>query len=258
MLELMGVKVKGAALGGVTLFAIAEESTPTPHGATMNVCWGQNAAYGELGIGEGRPKSATKPQRWDALDNVAVLEIGAGLGTTFILARNQGDTYQDLPRWPEEIPVPSDVCQVCHKNDDAAAEQHGDLLECEKCNLAYHLACLAPPLDAVPEGEWHCPVCTDRGVREVGFPLPYRADDPDAPPVDLDEEGEEGNNEENLDKVDKKKNDGTAPPAANSSSFSSSTTTTTTAPKSTKSKRSPASRTAGGAQGAPTKKSKKA
>lgn len=184
----MGVKVNGAALGGVTLFAIAEEAGSTsPHGATMNVCWGQNATYGELGLGDGRPKSATKPQRWEALDNVAVLQVGAALGTTFILARNLGETYGDLPRWPEEIPVESDCCQVCGSNDEASSNARGEMLECEKCDLAYHLQCLDPPLDEVPEGEWHCPVCKDRGLREVGFPLPSRADDPEAEPVDLDD-----------------------------------------------------------------------
>jgi uncharacterized Zn finger protein (UPF0148 family) len=47
------------------------------------------------------------------------------------------------------------LCLVCntHRNDD-------DLpLECEKCDQPYHLDCLTPPLDEIPEGEWFCPVC---------------------------------------------------------------------------------------------------
>lgn len=182
----MGVKVKNAAMGGVTLFIVAEDAGSTSeHGATMNVCWGQNAAHGELGFGEGRPKSATKPQRWEALDGIAVLEIGASQGTTFILARNMGEAYSDLPRFPEEITVESDECQVCGDNSDEASEKRGDLLECEKCDLGYHLKCLDPPLDAVPEGEWHCPVCKDQGLREIGYPEPSKADDPNAPLIDL-------------------------------------------------------------------------
>ena len=34
--------------------------------------------------------------------------------------------------------------------------------------MAYHIACLQPPLPAVPEGDWFCPACdvgTDAGAR---------------------------------------------------------------------------------------------
>jgi uncharacterized Zn finger protein (UPF0148 family) len=60
------------------------------------------------------------------------------------------------------------LCLVCntHRNDD-------DLpLECEKCDQPYHLDCLTPPLDEIPEGEWFCPVCekeeeqAERAVEE--------------------------------------------------------------------------------------------
>ena len=30
-----------------------------------------------------------------------------------------------------------------------------------QCDNPYHLACLDPPLDAVPDGEWFCPDCED-------------------------------------------------------------------------------------------------
>ena len=35
----------------------------------------------------------------------------------------------------------------------------GDLLCCETCPAVYHLACVNPPLAAVPEDDWHCVVC---------------------------------------------------------------------------------------------------
>lgn len=40
----------------------------------MTVAWGQNAHNGELGFGEGQPKSATKPQRVRPLDGVDVFK----------------------------------------------------------------------------------------------------------------------------------------------------------------------------------------
>lgn len=30
-----------------------------------------------------------------------------------------------------------------------------------KCDHPYHLGCLNPPLQTIPEGEWFCPKCTD-------------------------------------------------------------------------------------------------
>ena len=70
----MGVHCLNAALGGVTLLVTAREletANTGPQEATMNVCWGQGANNGELGVGLGKPKSATKPQRCETLDRIA-------------------------------------------------------------------------------------------------------------------------------------------------------------------------------------------
>jgi hypothetical protein len=83
--ELMGCKINMAALGGVTLIAIADEdkSTRGEHEATMGIVWGQGAANGELGLGFDQPKSATRPQRCETLNGIAVLDVAAGQNTTF-------------------------------------------------------------------------------------------------------------------------------------------------------------------------------
>uniref|UniRef100_A0A1A8F3K0 Bromodomain PHD finger transcription factor n=1 Tax=Nothobranchius korthausae TaxID=1143690 RepID=A0A1A8F3K0_9TELE len=44
-----------------------------------------------------------------------------------------------------------DHCRVCHRL--------GDLLCCETCSAVYHLECVKPPLQEVPEDEWQCEVC---------------------------------------------------------------------------------------------------
>ena len=34
------------------------------------------------------------------------------------------------------------------------------MLFCDGCDLAtYHMACLLPPIETVPEDDWLCPVC---------------------------------------------------------------------------------------------------
>ena len=42
-------------------------------------------------------------------------------------------------------------CLICKKDTD-----HDRLLICEFCNAEYHIYCLDPPLEAVPEGDFFC------------------------------------------------------------------------------------------------------
>lgn len=159
--ELMGCKINKASQGGVTLVAVADEQKDAKgeHEATMNIVWGQGAANGELGLGFDAPKSATKPQRCEPLDGISILDVACGQNTTFYIARNLGETYSQLESYPTAS-SDQDACLVCNKEEDSK-DATNELLECEKCLDAYHLKCLDPPLNGVPEGEWHCPRCLD-------------------------------------------------------------------------------------------------
>ncbi|KAG9017998.1 hypothetical protein FRB90_012666 [Tulasnella sp. 427] len=171
--DIMSCKILHASSGGVTHWCITpddeDENQPsspvfsrTPgliaqDGGqlkpikVMTVAWGQNAHNGELGFGEGQPKSATKPQRVRPLDGVHVFDVVAGQNTTFFLASPGG---AELPRHPEEVDHP-ELCVVCSKDLGEDVLE----LECEKCDSPYHLKCLNPPLKEVPEEEWFCPAC---------------------------------------------------------------------------------------------------
>ncbi|KAF9233720.1 regulator of chromosome condensation 1/beta-lactamase-inhibitor protein II [Melanogaster broomeanus] len=149
--DLMGCKISRASCGGVTHFALSTEED----GKVMTIAYGQNAANGELGLGPDEPKSATKPTRNQPLAGIEVISVAAGQHTTLFLAK-PNEEFSDLPRHPIEVDAP-DLCLVCKKengDDDPA-------LECDKCDHPYHLGCLEPPLQAIPEGEWFCPKCTD-------------------------------------------------------------------------------------------------
>ncbi|XP_023675299.2 nucleosome-remodeling factor subunit BPTF isoform X2 [Paramormyrops kingsleyae] len=52
-----------------------------------------------------------------------------------------------------------DHCRVCHKL--------GDLLCCETCSAVYHLECVKPPLEEVPEDEWQCEICVAHKVPGI-------------------------------------------------------------------------------------------
>jgi PHD-finger len=47
-------------------------------------------------------------------------------------------------------------CRTCFTRRTTVLET---LLLCDRCDRAYHMDCLVPPLLAVPEGDWHCPGC---------------------------------------------------------------------------------------------------
>ncbi|KAH9847327.1 RCC1/BLIP-II [Lenzites betulinus] len=146
--DIMGCKIIHAACGGVTHWAIAQEED-----GVMTIAFGQGALNGELGLGPNEPKSSTKPLQHKPLTGLDVLKVAPGQNTTYILV-HPNDKSSDLPRHPAEIEVP-DFCVVCEKDGG----EEDTLLECEKCDYPYHLKCLDPPLDAVPDGEWFCPDC---------------------------------------------------------------------------------------------------
>jgi hypothetical protein len=54
------------------------------------------------------------------------------------------------------------ACRVCGEQED---EEGNDILLCDGhgCSAGYHLRCLEPALDAVPEHEWLCPTCAASG-----------------------------------------------------------------------------------------------
>lgn len=37
-----------------------------------------------------------------------------------------------------------------------------------QCDAPYHLSCLTPPLESIPEGEWFCPDCEAEPGASVG------------------------------------------------------------------------------------------
>ncbi|CAM9220445.1 unnamed protein product [Lampetra planeri] len=51
--------------------------------------------------------------------------------------------------------------------EDFCAALVGDLLCCETCSAVYHLECVKPPLQEVPEDEWQCEICVAHKVPGV-------------------------------------------------------------------------------------------
>lgn len=52
---------------------------------TSCISWGQSCVHGELGHGEGKPRSATNAVKVDALEGSKVLSVSCGAGNTVLL-----------------------------------------------------------------------------------------------------------------------------------------------------------------------------
>ena len=69
-----------------------------------------------------------------------------------------GDTGGDAGGGAEDDLVisPDLMCAVCERPDDEP-----NMLVCD-CTKGYHIYCLSPPLEKVPEGDWMCPTCAKK------------------------------------------------------------------------------------------------
>jgi len=57
-----------------------------------------------------------------------------------------------------EVEAHDDYCFVC--------ASVGELLCCDTCQRVFHLACLVPPLAAIPDGDWYCRYCLEEEQKE--------------------------------------------------------------------------------------------
>lgn len=60
---------------------------------------------------------------------------------------------------------PDGNCRWC--GSDKFDEVGNEMLLCDRCDAEYHLQCLDPVLDEVPEGEWLCPDCVEKKNPEL-------------------------------------------------------------------------------------------
>ncbi|XP_045460532.1 PHD and RING finger domain-containing protein 1 [Harmonia axyridis] len=76
----------------------------------------------------------------------------------------------ERPRPPEEPQEDPILCEICGLGD-----REDRLLLCDGCDLGFHLECLMPEMNEIPEGSWYCNVCApsesvNLGVFETSSP----------------------------------------------------------------------------------------
>ncbi len=96
-------------------------------------------------------ESAMEVDRSIGASNLAVvdapLEDREGESTSTVSPVEKGmnidDSYLNDP--------PCKICSVLGDDDKTVL--------CDGCDAAFHIFCLTPPLEAIPEGDWHCTSC---------------------------------------------------------------------------------------------------
>ena len=60
----------------------------------------------------------------------------------------------------------------CHDQYCHVCKHKGLVVLCDFCELVFHLDCVNPPLDEIPEDDWKCPVCkvSESRVRNKASP----------------------------------------------------------------------------------------
>jgi hypothetical protein len=112
--------------------------------------------------------------------------IGAAAWLTIFIVKSvevtsyKENTLGALPIWPMEVESAS-TCIACFEDrgehDPIMCEKvcplHSSMRQADvQCEEAYHLDCLDPPLEVVPEDDWYCPDCELEGLG--GLEQPFR------------------------------------------------------------------------------------
>ncbi|XP_039101384.1 autoimmune regulator [Hyaena hyaena] len=95
-----------------------------------------------------------------------------------------GDPRADHQGKVQAPPTLPSEPQLHQKNDDecAVCRDGGELICCDGCPRAFHLACLSPPLRDIPSGTWRCYSCLRGGAQRV--PPQAEEPQPQEPPVE--------------------------------------------------------------------------
>ena len=95
------------------------------------------------------------PPRAEPAKEASPAELADAVESAHKQADKQGDKQADEQAYVEE-PIDEDLmCSVCSRPDDEP-----NMLVCDNCKKGYHIYCLHPKLDKIPEGDWSCTECT--------------------------------------------------------------------------------------------------
>ncbi|XP_027693875.1 autoimmune regulator [Vombatus ursinus] len=139
----------GSARDSVTMQADSTHHSQDSLGLSPHLCAASEAPKSTLGT----PKASLCPHHICSLGTTGRAE----------LQQSQQNGVPAAPAQPSEL-------HLHQKNDDecAVCRDGGELICCDGCPRAFHLACLEPPLTEIPSGMWRCGCCIVGKVHQDG------------------------------------------------------------------------------------------
>ncbi|XP_069014092.1 autoimmune regulator [Embiotoca jacksoni] len=134
--------------------------------------------------------SMDPPGRHEAKENIHIKQVYGSDGSTRKPIKVDGEFYSCGPS--EETNSAKSMSasakstfhhqgetatSMIHYNDDecAVCKDGGELICCDGCPQAFHLACLDPPLISIPSGSWQCQWCCGHRVKREKAQQPLQA-----------------------------------------------------------------------------------
>ncbi|XP_062072915.1 autoimmune regulator [Lepus europaeus] len=111
--------------------------------------------FEDPGGGKNKTRSGSGPKPPVRAKGAAA--TGPGGGEPRAGQQGRAPAPPDLPSEPQPHQKNEDECAVCRDG--------GELICCDGCPRAFHLACLCPPLRDVPSGTWRCSGCLQGRVQ---------------------------------------------------------------------------------------------
>ena len=87
-------------------------------------------------------------------------KVGKSVCACFVYYYGIFRQSEDYKKYLMKLNNECDECVICGDG--------GKLICCDSCNKPFHLQCLQPPLDKVPEGDWYCLICTTFSRKKTG------------------------------------------------------------------------------------------
>lgn len=80
-----------------------------------------------------------------------------------MLQEAQPSSGAGAPPAKRGVKVPDNIFTlVCEKCKGGHYEDK--IILCDRCDKGWHMFCLSPAMEKVPEGEWVCPACVSAGA----------------------------------------------------------------------------------------------
>ncbi|XP_008283989.1 autoimmune regulator [Stegastes partitus] len=181
-------KTSDAAGSKVKLYRVKSEAPPPPSGNSVQVV-SSSVQRGNPLPSSSSSSSVDPPVSHEAREKNYIKQVYSLDGSTRKCIKVSGEFYSCASSEETNAAKSNSASShqtfhhqggtdtsMIHYNDDecAACKDGGELICCDGCPRAFHLACLDPPLTSIPNGPWQCDWCCGHRVKTEKAQVPLQ------------------------------------------------------------------------------------